>query len=73
MHIQSIIIPKSNFTKKKAYEWIKLHGFKTEFGNKKGPDITKNFFRFRQRAPSKKYHYYVKALSNGIKLVLYDK
>ena len=71
MKLQSIIFPKSKFTKKQAYQWIQFHGYKIKFGNKKGPDITLNYYRFRQRAPNKNANYYIKTLNNGIKLVLF--
>jgi len=71
--IQSVIINKNKFTRKEADEWIEQHGFKKIFGSKKGPDITKNYYRYRQKKPSKNYNYYVKSLHNGIKFILYDK
>ena len=73
MKIQSVIIPKSKFTKEQACQWIEDHGFKISFDEKTGPDITLNFFRFRQMATDKNVHYYIRRLSNGINLVLFDK
>lgn len=41
--IQSIILRKDRFTQKQAEQWIRKHGYKlTE------PDITHEFYRFRQ-------------------------
>lgn len=73
MLVQSVIINKNYYTREQADRWIEDHGFKKIFGSKKGPDITKNYFRYRQRTPNHKYKYYIKNLSNGIKLILYNK
>ena len=44
--IQSIILRKDRFTQREAEQWIRKHGYKvTE------PDITHDFYRFRQHAP----------------------
>ena len=64
--IQSVIINKNFFTRKEADTWIEKHGFKKTFGSKKGPDITKNYYRYRQKRPSKSYDYYMKSLDNGV-------
>ena len=72
-YIQSVIINKNYYTRKNADRWIEEHGFKIKFGSKKGPDITKNYYRYRQRVPFKNYNYYIKSLTGGIKLVMYDK
>ena len=45
--IQSILFPKDKFTKEKAEEWLLDHHFTVKFVNKKGPDETDNFLRYR--------------------------
>jgi len=68
--IQSILIDKNKFTREEADKWIERHGFKKVFGSKKGPDITENYYRYRQKRPNDSYKYYVKNLNNDIKFVL---
>jgi hypothetical protein len=65
MKIQSVIIDKRIFTKRRADNYIK----KNNYVNKK-VDITKNFYRYRQFEPRKTYKYRMKDLGNGVKLVL---
>lgn len=69
--LQSVIVPKDNFTFKQAEKWIKENKYKTSFYGKK-PDITENFYRFRQQATKnfKKGSYRTKTLPNGVQLIL---
>jgi hypothetical protein len=71
MVIQSVILPKKNFTKSSAIKWIKDHKYIPNFHGK-GVDITKNTFRFRQKAPSKivPSSYKTQSIARGIKLVV---
>jgi hypothetical protein len=70
--VQSIIIPKSTFSKIQAINWVKknYHYYKI--------DITTNEFRFRQADPNQlkqKYpngHYFMKTLPNKIHLVIFS-
>lgn len=62
--VQSVLIDKSYGLEKSIKLLIKL-GFKL-----KKYDISKNYYRFRQRAPADR-DYYTEDLGNGIKLVYY--
>lgn len=65
--LQSIIIPKSKFTKREAIQWMinhKYHVYKI--------DVTDRFYRFRQREPRSHGNYYTVSLPNGIELI-YEK
>jgi len=66
--VQSVILPKKKFTKLQAKKWIKDNGYKESFYKKK-VDITKEYYRYRQKAPKYK-KYRNKKLSNGVILVL---
>ena len=70
--IQSILIPIS-FGRKEADSWIKKNGYIVKFGTKKGPDVTENFYRYRQKRPSKRYKYRTRKLENGIEFIYYIK
>jgi hypothetical protein len=62
--LQSIIIPKSKFTKREAIDWIRKHNhhiYKI--------DITDKFYRFRQREPRAHGKYYTVSLPNGIEML----
>jgi hypothetical protein len=48
--IQSVLIPKSKYSLSEAKKWIKDNGFRLTFHGKK-VDITKNYYRFRQKSP----------------------
>jgi len=70
MEIQSVIIPKNNFTLSQANKWIKLNKFKLSFYGKK-VENKKSFYRYRQLAPHHFKKYRLKKVgSDGIKLVL---
>jgi hypothetical protein len=62
--VQSIMFHRKFFTTDQARHWLIHHKFKA---NK--VDITKNYYRFRQHEPSKKYYYRVKEVSPGILFV----
>ena len=68
--IQSIAIPKSKFTRTQANKFIHDNGFKVSFGNKKGPDITTNFFRYRQHNPKNNLKTRLKKLPGDIYLIV---
>ena len=61
--LQTILIPRSNFTLDQAIEWLKQHGH-----SHKKVDETEHFYRFRQLPPGFN-RYYTKTLPNGIELV----
>jgi len=65
MPVQSIIIPKKNFSRAEAEKWLKSHKF-----IKKKMHISKNFYRFRQFPTTRGRRYRIYSLPNGIKLVL---
>ena len=71
LHLQTVIIPKI-FGMKEAKKWINDHNYKVKF-YRKDPDVTTNFIRFRQDAPSNfiSSSYKTVKLSNGI-LLIYD-
>jgi len=64
--IQSVLVPKSNFSKSEAIKYIKKH-FKFK---KIDENQRKNFYSFRQFNPTKGSNYSTKILKNGIELVL---
>lgn len=59
--VQSIMFHRKFFTTDQARHWLIHHKFKA---NK--VDITKNYYRFRQHKPSKRYYYRVKEVTPGI-------
>lgn len=69
MEIQSVLIPKKNFTMKQAVAWLNSKKMKTTFAGKK-VDITDKYFRFRQRQPKKTARYFVRHVENGILYVV---
>lgn len=62
---QSVLIPRNRFSLSTAKDWLVKNNYKL-----KKVDITSNFFRFRQVAPSQIGNYYMKNLDNGVKLVI---
>ena len=68
---QSVLLSRDRFTLSSAKKWIKKHDFKLTFYRKEA-DVTENYFRFRQMAPTrfKKNNYVTKEISDGVKLVL---
>ena len=70
-NIQTVLVPKS-FGLKEANKWISENGYKTSFYGKP-VDITENYYRYRQKKPSKTYTYRTRTLANGIQIVYYRK
>ncbi len=68
LQTQSVLIPRKKFSLLTAKEWILSNGYKF-----KKVDITTNYFRFRQVAPSQMSDYHMKTLPNDIKLVIGEK
>lgn len=64
-NVQSVLLSKANFSEGDAKKWIVDHGFKL---NK--IDITKDYYRFRQKAPSKNGNYRMHPLGDVGLLVL---
>jgi hypothetical protein len=71
MNVQSVVIPKKNFSLSQAKKWIKDNNYKLTFYGKP-VDLTVGFYRFRQMAPSNfdKKTYKTKVLKNGILLII---
>lgn len=70
--IQSVILPKKEFTFHTAKLWIKKHNYRLTFYGKQ-PDETEDYYRFRQASPTKfdKKKYITKEINDkGIKLIL---
>ena len=64
--VQALVFAKEFFTKKRAEQWAKQHGFNAI----KQTHETPFTYRIRIRQPNDKYEYRTKALSTGIKAVL---
>jgi hypothetical protein len=64
--IQSVLVPKSKFTKNEAIRYVKKH-FKYK---KLDENQRHNFYSFRQFNPTKGSNYSTKILKNGVELVL---
>ena len=64
--IQSVLVPKSKFSKNEAIKYVKKH-FKFK---KLDENQRKNFYSFRQFNPTKGSNYSTKVLKNGVELVL---
>jgi len=64
LQLHTILVPKSEFKKKQAYEWLNTHNFHTDKYR-----TTKNFHRFNQFLAVKGSQYYTKTLPNGIEFV----
>ena len=68
--VQSVVVPKENFSQESAIEWVHIHNFKL-----KKVDETEHFYRFRQLSPSylrsNGYNKYIAhKLENGVSLIL---
>ena len=68
MSIQSILLDKSKFSRKRAISWMKKHGF-TPNTSAANFETTRKY-RFRQMAPRKTYRYRTKEITPGVELVL---
>lgn len=62
--LQTILVPKRIFTKRKAIAWLKKHGYK----HNKIRETT-NFYRFRQSKADKNGLYSTFILPNFIEMV----
>jgi len=69
--IQSILIPKANYTLAAAKKWLKDRGHEIVFEGKQVHE-TKDYYRFRQAEPKKKYNYRIIKIpkSKGIKFIV---
>jgi hypothetical protein len=67
--IQSVLVPKSKFSKEEAVKYIKQHFEYKKIDSTQRP----NFYSFRQIAPTKNSKYFTKILDNGIELVFEKK
>lgn len=65
MKIQSIIFNKKYYNIEQATQWLKENHLKI-----KKVDITKNYLRFRQIAPSVDYDYRTKTINKGLKILI---
>jgi hypothetical protein len=69
--VQSVRVPKDQFTLRQAKSWVKKHGYKLTFKGK-GVDVTENQYRFRQRDPGTPHkRVRTKVLPNGVEMILY--
>ena len=64
IELHTILIPKTEFNKKNAIEWLKNHNFHWDRFR-----TTKNYMRFNQVLAVKGSSYYTKKLPNGVELV----
>ena len=64
--VQTILVPRHDFTLQEAYDWIEDH----HFGHRK-VDITEDYFRFRQMTPMQGGRYVTKTLPNGVEIVIH--
>jgi hypothetical protein len=67
--IHSILFEKDKYSKRKAIEWVRKHGFIVNFPGKKGPHETTKHWRFRQLEPNINKRYRTKKITDGIKFV----
>jgi hypothetical protein len=64
--LSTILVPKANFNRKEAIQWVSSHGYLTS-----KIESAPNYYRFRQLRPDPDARYYSKRLPNGILLVLH--
>lgn len=50
-HIQSVLLPRNDFSLENAKAWIKQNNFLTSYEGK-SVHVTDKYFRFRQKDPS---------------------
>lgn len=67
--IQSVLIPRDKYTLAQAVNWIQSNGYKVHFG-KKPPDITVDFYRFRQKRPNPLLKYHTIKTAGGIEFIV---
>lgn len=63
-HVQTLILPKSDFTKAQARAWAKSRGFTIDF-----IDVKANTYRIRQVSPRNFRRFASKKLPNGVVIV----
>ena len=63
--VQTVLIPKHDFSLQQAIDWLEEH----HFGHRK-VDITEDYFRFRQMEPKHGGRYVTKTLPNGVEIVI---
>jgi len=66
MTIQAIIFSRKIWTTELAEEWLKKH----KYHPIKAVHITKNYYRYRLKDPSKLSGYRIKEIGKGIKLII---
>lgn len=64
--VQSVLVPRAKFSIAAAKKWVTSHGYSIT----KPPDVTRTYFRFRQRDPSEFSRLRTVVLGNGIKLIV---
>lgn len=67
--VQSVLIPKSQYTQKQANAYIKKHKFNLTYKGK-GVDVTDNYYRYRQRDPNKFERFYIIKSKSNVKFVI---
>jgi hypothetical protein len=65
MTVQSIIFDKKIYNLGDCINWLISNGFSH---NK--VDESKNYYRFRQKKPNRRYKYSTIEITNGIKLII---
>ena len=63
--VQSVVFDKDSWTKRKAINWLKKHGYEGLECDEK-----ENTLRFRQFEPNKKYSYITKSIGKNIELII---
>lgn len=63
--VQSVILPRSKFTLNSAIQWVINNGFKVMKVN-----VTKSYYRVRQKNPITGVKTRLHSLPNGVKLVV---
>lgn len=63
--IQSVLLSKKKYSLETAKEFIKKHGFKTEYKGK-GVHETENYYRFRQDDPEKYKTFYSELITPNV-------
>lgn len=73
-YVQSVIIPRAHYSRERAQAWIVRNGYKAKYPGKGGPDVTINYYRYRQaspNAPARKKRTITLPNTRGIKLIVY--
>lgn len=58
--VQSVILKRDAMTRREADRWIKEHGYKLT-----APDITHEFYRYRQVDPDRLHHFRFRTIDLG--------